>query len=113
MITERDMTLAVDMTGRRSVVGLLASEKIFDCRVYWRGGAFWTRGGHQVKAPKWFTRGLPSVDLDGGIYAGRREFQAASNATRFGGHWFDAPGLEFGAFDFPEMPATWDRLNTV
>ncbi|MEY4917624.1 MAG: hypothetical protein RL616_1537, partial [Verrucomicrobiota bacterium] len=36
MIDESKMTLAVDMTGRETVVGTLASEKIFYCRAYWQ-----------------------------------------------------------------------------
>lgn len=110
---ESKMTLAVDMTGRETVVGTFASEKIFDCRAYWQGGEFWTRSGHRIHAPKWFKRGMPKVDIDGGIYAGRRGFQLASNAVRFGGHWFDEMGdgqpLEFVAFDFPGLAATWDK----
>ena len=109
MIDESKMTLAVDMTGDRTVKGWLASEKIFDCRAYWQSGEFWTRSGHLIEAPKWFKRGLPKCDIDGGIYAGRKGFQAASNAVRFGGKWFEQPDLEFVAFDFPGLEATWDR----
>jgi len=82
MIDERSMTLAMDMTGQEPVKGWLASEKIFDCRAYWHAGEFWTRSGHQIKAPA---------------------------AVRFGGRWFADPGLEFVAFDFPELHATWDK----
>ena len=102
------MTLAVDWHGS-NLAGWFVSEKIFDCRAYWSEGEFWTRAGNLIKAPKWFKRGMPKHDVDGGIYAGRKGFQAASNATRFGGKWFDEPGLEFVAFDFPGMEATWDK----
>jgi DNA ligase-1 len=80
----------------------------------WDGSEFWTRHGNMVKAPKWFKRGLPRVRIDGGIYADRKGFQIASNATRFGGKWFDEPGLEFVAFDFPEVSGRWDkRIRTA
>ncbi len=102
------MTLAVDWHGSK-LAGWFVSEKIFDCRVYWHGGEFWTRHGNLVRAPKWFKKGMPKDDVDGGIYAGRKGFQIASNATRFGGHWFDEPDLEFVAFDFPGKEATWDQ----
>lgn len=111
MIDEKDMTLARDWHGS-NLAGWFISEKIFDCRVTWDGGdtgEFWTRLGHAVKAPKWFKRGLPRCRIDGGIYAGRRGFQIASNATRFGGHWFDDGLLEFVAFDHPEVMGRWDK----
>jgi DNA ligase-1 len=111
VIDETQMTLCTDMRGDRSVVGWLASEKIFDCRVMWDGETFWTRHGNAVKAPKWFTRGLPRCRIDGGIYAGRTGFEVASAATRFGGEWF-GNGVEFVAFDFPDMAATWDKRIT-
>ena len=70
------------------------------------------RAGNLVKAPIWFKRGLPSVDFDGDIYAGRTDFQIVSNATRLGGKWFDDGHLGFVAFDLPEMAATWDKRIT-
>lgn len=112
MIDETQMTLAVDWTGQTAFIGWLASEKIFDCRVMWDGSEFWTRSGRTVPAPAWFKRGLPSVRIDGGIYAGRTGFQIASNAVRLGGKWFEDGRLEFVAFDFPDMAATWDRRIT-
>ena len=112
MIDESQMTLAVDWTGQTSFVGWFASEKIFDCRAVWDGGEFWTRSGRIVPAPKWFKRGLPGNRIDGGIYAGRTGFQIASNAVRLGGKWFEDGHLEFVAFDFPELAATWDKRIT-
>ncbi len=105
------MTLSVDWHGQ-DLAGHFVSEKIWDCRVHWDGGdtrEFWTRLGHVVKAPKWFKRGLPRCRIDGGIYAGRKGFQIASNATRFGGHWFDDAPMEFVAFDHPEVTGRWDN----
>lgn len=119
MIDETKMTLAVDMNGSRSVVGWLASEKLNGCRAFWDGRQFWTRGGHVVDAPAWFTRGLPAVPLDGEIWAGRGHgagndnsaFKVASNAVRLGGRWFDETDdghpLGFAAFDFPHHPGGW------
>src|ERR1017187_2487735 len=109
MIDESQMTLARDWIGQSSLINWFASEKIFDCRVMWDGSDFWTRSGRIVPAPKWFKRGLPRVRIDGGIYAGRTGFQIASNAVRLGGKWFDDGHLEFVAFDFPELAATWDK----
>ena len=107
MITEADMTLAVDLKGQW-VGGWFWQEKIRDCRVMWDGAQFWTRHGNIVPAPKWFTKGLPKMRIDGGIWAGRHGFQIASNAVRFGGHHFDHPALSFAPFDLPDLAGRWD-----
>jgi len=121
MIDESKMTLAVDMTGNRSVRGWLGSEKLNGCRAFWDGEKFWTRGGNVVEAPRWFTRGLPEFQLDGEIHAGRGRgfgndnsaFKLASAAVRFGGNWFDETDdghpITFTAFDAPEVSGNWLR----
>lgn len=107
MIDEKSMTLAIDWKGQTSLVGWLASEKLNGCRAYWDGKRFWTRGGNVIAPPSWFTKGLPSVHLDGEIWAGRNGFQDASNAVRFGGKWFNVPLIQFAAFDAPQVVGTW------
>jgi DNA ligase 1 len=115
-VNEESMTLAQDWRGE-NVAGWLASEKMNGCRAYWDGSKFWTRAGNVINAPAWFTRGLPSVALDGEIWAGRGEglasfntgFHAASNAVRLGGKWFESPGIEFVTFDLPELAAGWAK----
>jgi len=107
MIDERQMTLAVDQTSQW-VGGWFWQEKIRDCRVMWDGKQFWTRHGNIVPAPKWFTKGLPKIRIDGGIWAGRHGFQIASNAVRLGGHHFDEPDIAFTPFDLPDMVGRWD-----
>ena len=121
MVDESKMTLAVDMTGREPVSGLLASEKLNGCRAFWDGKQFWTRSGKVIDAPKWFTREFPTTPLDGEIHAGRGHgigndnsaFKVASNAVRFGGHWFDETdaghAITFTAFDAPEVAGNWLR----
>lgn len=108
MIDERQMTLATDLTSQW-VGGWFWQEKIRDCRVIWDGRRFWTRSGAAVAAPAWFTRGLPRIRIDGGIWAGRQGFRTASNAVRLGGHWFECPELRFTPFDLPDMIGRWDR----
>ena len=101
-------TLATDLTAQW-VGGWFWQEKIRDCRVMWTGREFITRHGNVVAAPKWFTKGLPRIRIDGGIWAGRHGFQIASNAVRFGGHHFDDPDLRFTPFDLPDCTGTWDQ----
>ena len=105
--------LAVDLTSQW-VGGWFYQEKIRDCRVMWTGSEFITRHGNVVPAPKWFTKGLPKLRIDCGIWAGRHGFNAASAAVRFGGHWFDgdtATGhpIQFVPFDLPDMVGRWDK----
>ncbi len=111
MISEADMTLATDLTSQW-VGGWFWQEKIRDCRVMWDGKQFWTRHGNIVEAPKWFTRGLPKIRIDGGIWAGRHGFQIASNAVRLGGNHFQEPELAFTPFDLPDMTGCWDRRQS-
>lgn len=99
-------TLATDLTSQW-VGGWYWQEKVRDCRVMWTGREFITRHGNVVPAPKWFTQDLPRIRIDGGIWAGRHGFQAASNAVRFGGHWFEHPELTFTPFDLPDMDGRW------
>lgn len=106
MITEAQMTLATDQTSQW-VGGWYYSEKLNGCRAYWTGKEFFTRGGNIIPAPKWFTKGLPDVHLDGEIWAGRKGFQDASKAVRFGGKWFDVPEIQFAVFDAPQVEGTW------
>lgn len=105
-IDERSMTLAFHWTGQNPA-GWLASEKLWDCRVYWDGHRIWTRSGNIVDAPEWFTTSLPvGVHLDGGIYAGRDGFEQARKATQYGCQWF-TPAIRFAVYDAPQAPGTW------
>jgi DNA ligase 1 len=120
-VNESQMTLAVDFIGQHSPVGWLASEKLNGCRAYWDGRQFWTRGGSVIAAPKWFTRGLPAIPLDGEIHCGRdghrggKSFQVARIAVQHGGCWFEeispvtGTPIQFAVFDFPALSANWQR----
>jgi DNA ligase-1 len=60
----------------------LVSEKLDGVRAYWDGTRLLTRGGLSIKAPDWFTAGLPPVPLDGELWLGRGRFAAVSGAVR-------------------------------
>ena len=98
--------------------GFLVSEKLDGVRAYWDGARLITRGGHLIRAPDWFTAGLPPVPLDGELWLGRGRFAAASGAARRlepdPAVWrqmrymlFDLPG---GTGDFHARLATLARL---
>jgi len=80
----------------------LVSEKLDGVRARWDGQVLWTRAGHRVTAPPWFTQGWPSQVLDGELWMARGQFEATSALIR------SSPGdaaqwrrLRFMAFDLP------------
>lgn len=125
MIDEKSMTLATDWKGQ-FIGGWWFSEKLNGCRAYWDGAKFWTRHGNVIDAPRWFTKGLPKIHLDGEIHAGRgfgfgndnSAYKVASNAVRLGGDWFnecdDCHPIIFTAFDAPQVAGNWlQRLAEI
>jgi DNA ligase-1 len=121
MIDETKMTLARDWIGQVEIDGWLASEKLNGCRAYFDGRRFWTRSGNIIAAPKWFTKGLPAIHLDGEIHAGRdgnrgkASFEVARVAVQNGGKWFEevspitATPIVFSVFDAPQVAGTWQQ----
>ena len=78
------------------------SEKLDGVRGRWDGRRLWTRGGHPVDAPAWFTAGWPPVAMDGELWLGRGRFDEASSLVRHP-PGDDAPWreLRFLVFDLP------------
>ncbi|SEQ98157.1 DNA ligase-1 [Solimonas aquatica] len=91
------------------------SEKLDGVRACWDGQRLWTRGGHAIAAPDWFTRELPAFSLDGELWAGRGAFERASGIVRNGSD--DDAGwrsLRYMIFDLPETAGSFDqRLQTL
>jgi DNA ligase 1 len=86
------------------------SEKYDGVRAYWDGRQLWTRHGHRIPAPQWFTHGWPGEPLDGELWAGHGRFTYASSAAAK-----DAAddvawrGLRYMAFDLPAHPGRFDE----
>lgn len=78
------------------------SEKLDGVRAYWDGERFWSRGGHEYRAPGWFTEGFPEVPLDGELWLGRQRFAELSGIVRklepLDSEWRQ---VQFHAFDLP------------
>src|SRR5690625_5099189 len=96
------LMLATEYRDGIRVADYYVSEKLDGVRGYWDGQALWTRGGHRVEAPDWFTAGWPRMPMDGELWLGRGRFEEASGIvrTRGGQH----PGwreLHFMVFDLP------------
>ena len=81
------------------------SEKYDGVRGYWDGKAFWTRGGERIVAPAWFTASLPSMPMDGELWAGRDRFALAVSTARSqtpnDAGWRE---MRFMVFDLPAQP---------
>lgn len=78
------------------------SEKFDGVRGYWDGRRLWTRGGHRVEAPAWFTAGWPDTPMDGELWAGYGRFSRASAIVRTAAP--DDPawhGITYRVFDLP------------
>ena len=58
------------------------SEKLDGVRGRWDGRRLWTRGGHEIDAPGWFTAGWPRVPMDGELWMGRGRFDEVSGVVR-------------------------------
>lgn len=80
----------------------LVSEKLDGVRARWDGHALWTRAGHRIASPAWFTQGWPKQLIDGELWMARGQFEATSALIR------SSPAdelqwrrLRFMAFDLP------------
>ena len=102
-MNERQMTLGTDYAGQ-DLAGWFLSEKFDGCRAYWDGSQLWTRGGHVIPAPVWFTAGLPASHLDCELWAGYGNREAARLATQFGKF---TPDCRLLIHDCPTAKGNW------
>ena len=90
------------------------SEKYDGVRGYWDGQQLWTRHGHRIHAPAWFTAGWPTQPLDGELWAGRDRFTTASSTVAK-----DVPDdaawrqMRYMVFDLPAHPGSFDERLTA
>lgn len=105
-----DLTLANVYQKGMSLDGYWVSEKLDGVRAYWTGERFLSRGGHEYRAPTWFTEGFPDHPLDGELWMGRGRFAELSGAVRQ-----EVPDdddwqrIRFMVFDLPDKEATFDQ----
>lgn len=80
------------------------SEKLDGMRGLWDGRSLWTRSGHPIHAPSWFTAGWPTQPLDGELWAGRGRFETTVSTVRRQ-HPQDTTWREirFMVFDLPDQ----------
>jgi len=86
------------------------SEKYDGVRAYWDGRRLISRGGHEYRAPGWFTEHFPEQPLDGELWMGRGRFAELSGAVRKAEPDHDEwRQIRFMVFDLPLPDQTFDR----
>lgn len=86
------------------------SEKLDGVRAYWDGEAFYTRQGHPINAPLWFTQPLPPIPLDGELWLGRGRFSELSGIVRKQQPDHQAwQAVSYQLFDLPAQLSTFDQ----
>jgi DNA ligase 1 len=108
------LLLAHSWDNEQDVKGWHMSEKLDGVRAYWNGKQFVSRQGNVFHAPTWFTKGLPSIALDGEIWMDRKKFQQTVSIVRRqdGGDLWKS--LIYAVFDAPGSTEPFEtRLKTV
>lgn len=92
------------------VTGWWVSEKYDGVRAIWTGTKLLSRHGKDLKAPAWFTKGLPKNHrLDGELWMGRGTFdQLVSTIQKAGSDW---NLVRFMVFDLAEAGPFEDRMK--
>ncbi|KMQ76739.1 DNA ligase [Marinobacter subterrani] len=105
-----ELTLAKVYQKGMPLEGYWVSEKFDGVRAYWTGNRLISRGGHEYRAPAWFTRGFPEHPLDGELWMGRGRFAELSGAVRklvpVDQEWRK---IRFMVFDFPVSGMPFDQ----
>jgi DNA ligase-1 len=93
------------------LTGWTFTEKMDGCRAYWDGAALYTKEGNVIAAPH-ITQALPQgMALDGELWAGRGQFEAARLFTQYGKN---PERVVFVAFDAPGVAGPWpQRINAA
>lgn len=58
------------------------SEKLDGVRGHWDGKTLWSRGGHRISTPDWFTESWPNTAMEGELWIARKRFDAVSGIVR-------------------------------
>jgi DNA ligase-1 len=99
--TAPPLLLAHAWNNERDLTGWWMSEKLDGVRAYWDGTQFLSRQGNRFFAPDWFTKGLPSIPLDGELWIDRKRFQQCVSIVRRqdAGHRWEE--IKYVVFDAP------------
>jgi len=86
------------------------SEKLDGMRAYWNGQALFSRQGHQINAPSWYTEHWPDTSLDGELWSQRNSFESIVSCVRRKVPVDDCwQKIAFYVFDLPASKATFSQ----
>ncbi len=104
------LLLARNYKAEVEISKFLISEKLDGVRAYWDGRHLITRGGHIINAPDWFTKDFPTIELDGELWLGRKQFEKLSGIVRKHQPIDDEWHLvKYVIFDLPKDLATFEQ----
>lgn len=93
-----------------AVADYWVSEKLDGVRGRWDGTRLYTRAGHRIATPGWFTAGWPRVPMDGELWMGRGRFDQASALVRTGdASARDWTRMRFMVFDLPRHRGPFEQ----
>lgn len=105
--------LAHSWDNEQDLTGWWMSEKLDGVRALWTGAFFLSRQGNRFFAPDWFTKGLPTIQLDGELWIGRKAFQRTVSIVRrqdAGRAWED---VKYVVFDAPDSQSPFEQRRRV
>lgn len=136
------LMLAKDFSNEVSIASWYVSEKLDGMRCFWDGGitrgmwcdqidfantekhhvrivrpkstGLWSRYGHPIMAPDWWIASLPSIPLDGELYAGRGKFQYVMSACKkYSPDDSEWRSIRYHVFDSPHYESVFmdGRIN--
>ncbi|MBB6599405.1 DNA ligase [Luteimonas sp. MC1825] len=83
------------------IAGYWISEKLDGVRGRWDGRRLWTRAGHAIDPPDWFTAGWPQKAMDGELWLGRGRFDEVAALLRRSSNDDAWRAVRFLVFDLP------------
>ena len=91
------------------------SEKLDGIRAYWDGQNLYTRGGHLINVPSFFTKGWPNNVMEGELWIKRNAFELISGLVQkqqaTDKEWLPA---KFMIFDLPKHSGTFtERIEQM
>ena len=105
-----NVLLAKQFKSGMDVTQFLVSEKYDGVRALWDGKSFISRAGNPINAPAWFTKNFPKTPLDGELWRGHGQFEAASGAVRKGTpvdeEW---KNISYMVFELPNAAGTFEE----
>jgi len=101
-------------THDKNVSGWVMSEKLDGVRAYWNGKELISRSGKKFHAPKSFTQGFPSFELDGELWSKRGDFEKIVSIVNTQSNTNRWKELTYNIFEVPNQDGTLpERLSII